>query len=177
MVALWPHADHPSSGTSASREPQFAARSLSAAHGCPLATCARRARMPQWPHADRPTPYVRPARSARRAMAALWPHARACCPPVVKVAALTRRAHPLKTTGAMPGKSLEVLRCDITRPLPLRTIVSCLSSPQCLRRMLPATEPSHSMLSVREVGAWRGMEAAAARRATSLRSELTLRYC
>ncbi len=130
-----------------------------------------------WPHADRPTPYVRPARSARRAMAALWPHARACCPPVVKVAALTRRAHPLKTTGAMPGKSLEVHRCDITRPLPLRTIVSCLSSPQCLRRMLPATEPSHSMLSVREVGAWRGMEAAAARRATSLRSELTLRYC
>ena len=90
-----------------------------------------------WPHADRPTPYVRPARSARRAMAALWPHARACCPPVVKVAALTRRAHPLKTTGAMPGKSLEAHCCDITRPLPLRTIVSCLSCPQCLRRMLP----------------------------------------
>ena len=90
-------------------------------HVCTPCTDARR------PHADRPTPYVRPARSARRAMAALWPHARAFGPPVVRVAALTRRAHPLKTPGAMPGKSLEAHRCDITRPLPLRTIVSCLS--------------------------------------------------
>lgn len=40
-----------------------------------------------WPHADRPTPYVRPARSARRAMAALWPHARAFGPPVVSCCA------------------------------------------------------------------------------------------
>ena len=90
-------------------------------HVCTPCTDARR------PHADRPTPYVRPARSARRAMAALWPHVRAFGPPVVRVAALTRRAHPLKTPGAMPGKSLEAHRCDITRPLPLRTIVSCLS--------------------------------------------------
>jgi len=121
-----PHADRPSSGASASKKPQFAARSLSAPHGCPLATCARRARMPSG--------HMRIARPLTYTLHGLhvapwlpsWPHARALGPPIVS-SALTRRAHPLKTSGAMPGKSLEAHRCDITRPLPLRTIVSCLS--------------------------------------------------
>ena len=123
---LGPHADRPSSGASASKAPQFAARSLSATHGCPLATCARRARMPSG--------HMRIARPLTYTLHGLhvapwlpsWPHARALGPPIVS-SALTRRAHPLKTPGAMPGKSLEAHRCDITRPLPLRTIVSCLS--------------------------------------------------
>ena len=130
-----------------------------------------------WPHADRPTLYVRPARSARRAMAALWPHARACAPRS-EVAALTRRAHPLKTPGVMPGQSLEARTAAISQGLCrcVRSSAAC-PVPNACGACCRATEPSHSMLSVREVGAWRGMEAAAARRATSLRSELTLRYC
>ena len=87
--ACRPHADRPSSGASASKEPQFAARSLSAPHGCPLAACARRARMPSG-HMRIARPLVpqqawrrsSPHDHSRRHTAALWPRAHAAhgCP-------------------------------------------------------------------------------------------------
>ena len=44
-------------------------------------------------------------------------HMHARVPPRSEVAALTRRAHPLKTPGVMPGQSLEARTAAISQGL------------------------------------------------------------
>ena len=65
---------------------------------------------------------------------------------------------------------------------PLRTEMRLAEAARYARKFLHSAIEKHftivhQPLCVQEVGAWRDMEAAATRRATSLRSELTLRYC